>query len=136
MCHRFIHDAFHRTSLLSVAAFALILVGERQAQAQPDLVIKQVVVVNANTVHVQVRNIGSAPAGVCRMRMDIYSKFTGQYMGSGWGSVPSLQPGWLAWVKITSVVPNQPNRRLKFHVDVSNIVPESNEANNLFFKET
>jgi subtilase family serine protease len=70
------------------------------------------------------------------MRLDIYSKFTGQYLGSGWGSVPSLQPGWLAWVKITSVVPNQPNRRLKFHVDVSNIVPESNEANNLFFKET
>jgi subtilase family serine protease len=131
-----IHPALRRASLLGAAALVLVLIGERKAQAQPDLVITQVTVVNPTTVHVRVRNMGSAPAGVCRMRLDIYNKFTGQYLGSGWGSVPSLQPGWLVWVKVTSVVPNQLNRRLRFHVDVSNIVPESNETNNLSFKET
>ena len=73
-----IHPALRRTSLLGTAAFFLVLIGERKAQAQPDLVITQVAVVSPTTAHVRVRNMGSAPAGVCRMRLDIYNKFTGQ----------------------------------------------------------
>lgn len=119
--------------MILALAIGLVAVSESQAAPLPDLKIQKAVVATPTTARVLVQNIGMKASGACWLRMNVYNKMTGVFVGSGSVLVPALIPGQSTWVSLQTMpaVLLTPNRRLLFIVDSTNIVAESNENNNL-----
>lgn len=123
-------------ALVGVVAAVLAMSGPVRAQALPDLVIVNVVVPNATTAVVLVQNQGLVTCSPCLLRMDVYTH-TGIFLGWRQVFVPALAPGQALWVPINAApLILAPGRVLKLHVDVTNVVPETNELNNRFTRIT
>jgi hypothetical protein len=105
--------------------------------AQPDLIIKQFLFppTNDKALRVHVVNTGQAPSAACRLFLTV-RKINGVAAGRKTHvTVPALAPGADAWLSIDvkSILPDNVSLQsttFRLNVDATEIVAESNEANN------
>ncbi len=107
------------------------------AMAQPDLEISQFLFppTNDKALRVRVDNTGAAPSGACRLILTV-RKINGIAVGrQKVVTVAALAAGTGVWIHIDvkSILPNNVSLKsttFKLNVDATEIVAESNEANN------
>ncbi len=94
---------------------------------RPDLKITQMLP-NGKHVAVRVTNLGKAPSGACWLRVTAYKSFFGV---TRYGVVPALAPGQSKTIYVGVFPFSMDWTKVRATVDFTNLVMESNEANNV-----
>ncbi|MET0646504.1 MAG: CARDB domain-containing protein [Pyrinomonadaceae bacterium] len=107
----------------------------RARQGKPDLHIEEFVFAGEKALRVRVANVGSAPSGLCVLRLTV-RKINGVAVGRTTEvKLPAIAAGKERWVSVNAkdILPNNvtlESTTFRLNVDATEVVAESKEDNN------